>query len=310
MFTAHREAGLGLMLLAIGVFLSFATKNFLTSSNLFNVLKQMTMVTIIGIGQTFVIISGGIDLCVGYTMTLCSMIMAYLLLDGTPVVLAVTIGILCSVAVGLMNGLLVTKIKLPAFIVTLAMTNVVKGIILVMSKGYITSLSSQAIITLGQGSVGPVPVMVIIMAVLVAFFSFVLSQTVFGNKVKAVGGNEVAASLSGIDKDAVRMWVYVLSGLFCGIAGVIITGRLNGGNPNAAGTFDMDSIAAVIVGGTSLSGGSGTIPGMVLGALLMILIKNGLVLLRVNMYWQTVVIGLVIIVVCGLDSLSRNGKRT
>ena len=126
--------------------------------------------------------------------------------------------------------------------------------------------------------------------------------------MKATGGNETAADLSGISSKKTRLWVYALCGLLCGIAGIIVTGRLNGGNPNAAGTYDMDSIAAVIVGGASLAGGSGSILGTLLGALLMILIKNGLVLLRVNMYWQTVAIGLVIIAVCAIDAISSRKK--
>lgn len=138
--------------------------------------------------------------------------------------------------------------------------------------------------------------------------AFVLNKTVFGNHVKAVGGNEEAAILSGIHASKVRIMIYVLAGLLCGIAGIIVTGRLNGGNPNAAGTYDMDSIAAVIVGGTSLAGGSGTVMGTVLGALLMILIRNGLVLLQVKYVLADVAIGVVIILVCALDGFSRMRK--
>lgn len=305
----HRETGLALILLLIGFLLSVTTTSFLSSDNLFNVLKQVTLVAIIGIGQTFIIISGGIDLSVGFTMTLCSMVMSYSLLANIPLIISILFGILVSVAVGLANGLLVTKIKLPAFIVTLGMANIVKGIILVLSKGYIVNNNNSFISWLGQGNIGPVPIMVIIMIIMLIASSFILNKTVFGNKVKAVGGNETASNLSGISNTKTRLWVYTLGGLICGIAGVIITGRLNGGNPNAAGTFDMDSIAAVIVGGTALTGGSGTILGTLLGALLMVLIRNGLVLLKVNMYWQTVVVGLMIILVCSIDAISHNRKN-
>lgn len=305
----HRETGLALILLLIGFLLSVTTKSFLSSDNLFNVLKQVTLVAIIGIGQTFIIISGGIDLSVGFSMTLCSMIMSYSLLANIPVVVSIFFGILASVAVGLANGLLVTKIKLPAFIVTLGMANIVKGIILVLSKGYIVNNNNSFISWLGQGNIGSVPIMVIIMIIMLIASSFILNKMVFGNKVKAVGGNETASNLSGISITKTRLWVYTLGGLICGIAGVIITGRLNGGNPNAAGTFDMDSIAAVIVGGTALTGGSGTILGTLLGALLMVLIRNGLVLLKVNMYWQTVVVGLMIILVCSIDAISHSRKN-
>jgi len=177
-----------------------------------------------------------------------------------------------------------------------------------MSKGYIVPLNNQFIAALGQDSIGPIPIMVLFMPVAVVTMAFLLNKTVFGVKVKAVGGNETAAVLSGIKVKRTRIIVYTISGLLCGIAGIIVTGRLNGGNPNAAGTYDMDSIAAVVVGGTSFSGGSGTIYGTMLGALLMILIRNGLVLLQVNMYWQTVAIGCVIILVCALDGFTQKKK--
>ena len=304
----YRETGLGLILLLMGAFLTIFSPNFLTPDNLFNVLKQTTLVAIIAIGQTYVIISGGIDLSVGYSMTLCSMILAYGLKAGIPLIIMMILSVLCSVLVGFSNGVLITRLRIPPFIITLGMANIVKGIILVMSQGYIVSLKEPFIIWLGQKSVGPVPVMVIVMAILIVIFAFILNKTVFGNHVKAIGGNETAASLSGIRSERTRVMVYVICGLLCGIAGLIVTGRLNGGNPNAAGTYDMDSIAAVIVGGTSMAGGSGSIIGTLLGALLMILIRNGLVLLRVNMYWQTVAIGVVIIAVCAIDAFSQRKK--
>lgn len=304
----HRESGLLLILLLMGLVLSVVAEGFLTVDNIFNILKQTTLVTIIAAGQTFIITSGGIDLSVGYSMTLSSMILAYMLTFGLPVPVAIVLGILASVLVGLANGLLITTLRLPPFIITLGMSNIVKGIILVMSKGYIVSLTEPSIIWLGQGTIGKMPIMVLFIPAVAGIMAFVLNKTVFGNHVKAVGGNEEAAILSGIHASKVRVMIYVLAGLLCGIAGIIVTGRLNGGNPNAAGTYDMDSIAAVIVGGTSLAGGSGTVMGTVLGALLMILIRNGLVLLQVNMYWQTVAIGVVIILVCALDGFSRMRK--
>lgn len=304
----QRESGLLLILLLMGVILSVVADGFLTVDNIFNILKQTTLVTIIAAGQTFIITSGGIDLSVGYSMTLSSMILAYMLTFGLPVPAAIVLGILASVLVGLANGLLITTLRLPPFIITLGMSNIVKGIILVMSKGYIVSLTEPFIIWLGQGTIGKMPVMVLFIPAVAGVMAFILNKTVFGNHVKAVGGNEEAAVLSGIHAAKVRIMIYVLAGLLCGIAGIIVTGRLNGGNPNAAGTYDMDSIAAVIVGGTSLAGGSGTVMGTVLGALLMILIRNGLVLLQVNMYWQTVAIGVVIILVCALDGFSRMRK--
>ena len=304
-----RETSLALILAIMCVALSFATTSFFTSDNLFNILKQTTLVRIIAIGQTFVIISGGIDLSVGQSMTLGSLILAYSLEAGIPLVISILLGILASMLVGTCNGLLITKLRLPAFIITLGMTNIVKGAILVMSEGNIVLLDDPVIAAIGRDSLGPVPWMVIILAVLAVICIFILNKTAFGNHVESVGGNEMAARLSGISVDKTRMLVYTIAGLLCGIAAIIVTGRLNGGNPNAAGTYDMDSIAAVIVGGTALNGGSGSIFGTILGALIMILIRNGLVLLRVNIYWQTVAIGVVIIAVCAIDAFSNARKQ-
>jgi ribose transport system permease protein len=305
---SHRENGLILILLIMTILLSFVTNDFLTTDNLFNVLKQMTLITIISVGQTLVVTSGGIDLSVGYIMTLTSMVLSYLLMFGVNAPLAIIVGILAAVLVGVLNGVLITKLNIPAFIITLGMANIVKGVILIMSKGYIVSLNNTFISDIGQANIGPIPIMVIFMPIIVAIMAYVFNKSVFGNKVKAVGGNETAAKLSGINANRTRIWVYTLTGLLCGIAGIIVTGRLNGGNPNAAGTMDMDSVAAVIVGGTSLAGGSGTVVGTMLGALLMVLIRNGLVLLQVNIYWQTVAIGVVIIAVCAIDGFTQMKK--
>lgn len=305
-----RETSLAIIMMLMCIILSFTTSSFFSSSNLFNILKQTTLVCIIAIGQTFVIISGGIDLSVGQSMTFGSLILAYALKANYPLAVSITLAILASMLVGFSNGVLITKLKLPAFIITLGMTNIIKGVILVLSEGNIVLLDNSIIASIGRDNFGPVPWMVIILFIIATICIFVLNKTVFGNRVKATGGNEIAAKLSGISVDKTRIIVYTLAGLLCGIAAIIVTGRLNGGNPNAAGTYDMDSIAAVIVGGTALSGGSGSILGTILGALIMILIRNGLVLLRVNIYWQTVAIGVVIIFVCAIDAITNARKKS
>ena len=303
-----RESGLFFALLLVCVILSFTTTTFLNSENLFNVLKQVSLVTIVAAGQTFIIISGGIDLSVGFILGLSGIIMSNMMLSGVSVPVSVLVGVLTGVAFGYLNGVLITKLKLPPFIITLGMASVCKGIVLVITKGFPIEVTSEFVIALGQGYVGPVPIMAIIMVVLVVIAAFILEKTVFGNRVKALGGNELAASLSGINVNRTKRFIYAFAGLFCGLAGIIMTGRLNSGNPNAGLSFDMDSIAATIVGGTSLSGGSGSVFGTMLGALLLGTIRNGLVLLNVNMYWQTVVTGAIIILVCALDRLTGSRK--
>jgi ribose transport system permease protein len=207
--------------------------------------------------------------------------------------------------VGFINGFLITRLKLPPFIITLGLASIAKGFVLVITKGYAIMFNNPFIIALGQDSWGIFPIMVLFLPVVVIISHWFYNYTIFGNRVKSIGGNETASRLSGINVRSNKVLTYALCGLLCGLAGLIITGRLNSGNPNAGTNFDMDSIAAVIVGGTALSGGSGTIIGTMLGALLMGVIRNGLVLLGVNMYWQTVATGAIIIAVCALDSLSQ-----
>jgi ribose transport system permease protein len=301
-----RETGLLLVLILLGIILSLMTPVFFTGENFLNILKQVTLVTIVACGQTFVLTSGGIDLSVGGILGLSSIIMAWTLSHGMPTVGAIAICLLFGTFVGCVNGFFITRLGLPPFIITLGMASITKGFVLVVTKGWAIMLESPLIIALGQNSWGIFPIMVFFLPVVVIISHWFYNYMVFGNRVKAIGGNETAARLSGIDVRKNKILTYALCGLFCGLAGLIITGRLNSGNPNAGTNFDMDSIAAVIVGGTALSGGMGTIIGTMLGALLMGVIRNGLVLLGVNMYWQTVATGAIIILVCALDRISKS----
>jgi len=304
-FRQSREMGLLLVLILIGIILSFSTPVFFTSENLLNIFKQVTLVTIVACGQTFVLTSGGIDLSVGSVLGLSSIIMSWFLSKGAPTPAAFLICLLFGTGVGFLNGFLITRLSLPPFIITLGMQSIARGFVLVITKGYPIMVNNPLVIALGQGNLGIFPIMVFFLPIIIILTHWVYNYTILGNRVKAIGGNETAARLSGINIRREKVLTYALCGLLCGLVGLIITGRLNSGNPNAGNNFDMDSIAAVIVGGTALAGGSGTILGTVLGALLMGIIRNGLVLLSVNMYWQTVAIGVIIILVCALDSFSR-----
>jgi len=304
-----REIGLLIILLVIAVILSVTTNTFFTLENLLNIIKQVTLVTIVAAGQTFVITSGGIDLSVGSVLGLSSIIMSLFISWGVPVAVAIVICLLCGAFFGVINGTLITRLSLPPFIITLGMMSIARGFINVITKGYPIMISSPFIMGLGQGSWGVLPRMTIFMPLVIAVMHWVFNYTVFGNHVKAIGSNETASRLSGINVRRTKTFVFGLCGLLCGLAGLIMTGRLNSGNPNAGLNFEMDSIAAVIVGGTALSGGYGTVVGTMLGALLLGVIRNGLVLLNVNMYWQTVATGMIIILVCALDSMSQKQKK-
>ena len=281
---------------------------FFTQENMFNILKQISLISIIAIGQTFILITGGIDLSVGYSLGLVGIVMTKFMSIGLDPKIAIGLGLITGVAAGFMNGLLITTLKLPPFIVTLGMANIARGFTYVITKGFPISLNNGFISDLGNGYWGPIPIMTVIMLCLVGSAHYLLSSTTFGNRILGIGGNETAALLSGINVKRYKILVYTITGFLCGIAGIIMVGRLNGGNPNAGLNFDMDSIAASIVGGTAISGGEGTILGTILGALLLGTIRNALVLLNVNMYWQTVVVGVIIIAVCGIDNFAQSKK--
>jgi ribose/xylose/arabinose/galactoside ABC-type transport system permease subunit len=235
--------------------------------------------------------------------------MSWLIQHGVSLAVSIPAGIITGIMFGFLNGLFITRLRLPPFIVTLGMASVGRGLLLIITRGYAIVIDSPLILSLGNDRFMGIPIMAMFMPVVVVAAALLLGRTVFGNHVKAVGGNELATRLCGINVDRLKIKIYTLAGLFCGVAGVIMTGRLNGGNPNAGLNFDMDSIAAVIIGGTSLQGGSGTIIGTMLGAILMGMIRNGLVLWNVNMYWTTVTTGAIIIVVCALDSFTSRKKE-
>ena len=306
----QRMSGLVALLILILVVMSIIkTDTFFTTQNLFNILKQVSIVSIIAIGQTFIMVSGGIDLSVGYSLGLSGVIMAFSIKAGLPTPIALLAGLSTGTLVGLCNGLIITRFRLPPFIVTLGMAKIARGVMYVITRGYPIPVRDPFVIALGNGYLGPVPILTIVMLVLVALGAFILSDTVFGNKTKAIGGNELAARLSGIKIKKHKIMIYTMTGLLCGIAGIILAGRVNSGNPNSGINFDLDSIAAAIVGGTAMSGGEGMIVGTLIGALILGVIRNALVLLNISMYWQTVVAGIIIIAVCALDNISHQKSR-
>lgn len=303
---AHRESGLFVLLVLICILMSFLKPDtFFTSENGFNILRQVSIIAIIAVGQTFVMISGGIDLSIGYNLALCGIVIATFLQMGFGPVVAILMGIIVGALVGFVNGLIITKLNLPPFIATLGMANIARGLIYVFTEGFSVAVTDSVVIGIGVGNVGSIPILSIIMFITVLIGVYLLDSTAFGTRVKAIGGNELAAKLSGIKVNKNKIAVYTMTGVLAAIGGLIMVGRLYAGNPNAGGNFEMDSIAATIVGGTSLSGGQGTVVGALLGSLLLAVIKNSLVLLSVNMYWQTVAVGAIIITVCSIDGFTR-----
>ncbi|GMU51931.1 MAG: transporter [Candidatus Xenobia bacterium] len=283
-------------LLALCGWLSLMTPAFLTPDNLTNVLLQSAINAVLAAGMTFVILTGGIDLSVGSMLALSGMLLGRLLKSGVPWPSAVLVGILAGALLGLINGLLITRGKLPPFIATLGMMSAARGLALVFSGGRPESGFEPGFLALGEGAA-----LLAVMAVVYLLAWITLQRTVFGRSVYAVGGNEQAAWLSGINTGAVKTLVYVLSGLLAGLAAAMLTARLNSAQPIAGVMYELDAIAAVVIGGTSLAGGQGSVLGTLLGALIMSVLRNGLNLLEVSADMQQVVIGVVIILAVLFD---------
>ena len=292
---------IGLVLLCIVI--TIVTPNFLSVSNITNVFTQVSVNAIIG--MTFVILTGGIDLSVGSTLAISGAVGASIVKSTGNVFLAIIVAAVIGIAVGLINGLLVSKGKLQAFIVTLATMTIFRGATLVFTDGTPISKLPEAFVKIGNGKLGFMPIPVIITIIIAIIAVYALSQTRFGRYLYALGGNEDASRLSGINTDKIKTLVYVVSGFASAIAGVIITSRIGSASPNAGTGFELDAIAAVVIGGTSLAGGEGTITGTLIGALIIGVLNNGLNLMNVSPFYQSIVKGLVILIAVLLDKKSR-----
>ncbi len=257
--------------------------------------------------MTFVILTGGIDLSVGSVLALTATVTAKLLSSGYNPVLAVLIGLVLGTLLGLFNGVLVAKGKMAPFIVTLGMMTIARGFTLILSDGRPISGFMKSFRFLGAGYIGRIPFPVIIMIVIFIIGYIVLKKTIFGRYVYAVGGNEKATKLSGINTDIVKMGVYAISGLLAAISGIILTSRLNSAQPTAGTGYELDAIAAVVLGGTSLAGGQGGVIGTIVGALIIGILNNGLNLLNVSSFYQSVAKGAVILIAIFLD---RKGQKS
>ena len=284
-------------LFAIILVVSIMEPDFLTLNNLFNILRQVSINALIAFGMTFVILTGGIDLSVGSILALSSAFVAGLMTDGTSAILAVLAGLIVGAIMGALNGMVISLGKVAPFIATLATMTIFRGLTLVYTDGKpITGLSQGGWFELfGRGYFWIFPVPVVTMLIAFAVLYFILKKTTFGRYTYAIGGNEEAAKLMGIQVNKVKIMIYALSGLMAALAGIILTSRLNSAQPTAGTSYELDAIAAVVLGGTSLSGGRGWIVGTLIGALIIGTLNNGLNLLGVSSFFQLVVKGLVIL---------------
>lgn len=302
-FKENQNLGTIAALIILIVFVSVLNPAFLQVNNLLNLMRQLIINGFIALGMTFVILTGGIDLSVGSTLAFTSAIFAGLLQNGMNTGLAIVITLALGLCLGLLNGLLITKGKLAPFIVTLATMTIFRGLTLVYMDGRPISgpKDNFAFQFLGKGQVFGIPFQVILFLIVYIVLSTLLNKTSHGRKIFAVGGNEKASFISGIKIDKVKVLVYVISALMAVISGLVLTSRLNSAQPTAGSAYEMDAIAAVVLGGTSMTGGSGSLTGTLIGILILGVLNNGLNLLGVSSFYQQIVKGVVILIAVLID---------
>ncbi|TNV18864.1 ABC transporter permease [Buttiauxella sp. B2] len=294
-------------LVLLVIFFSFSSPFFFNTENIMTIALQTSVIGIMAIGVTYVIITSGIDLSLGSVVAFSGVVVGLCASFSMPLIVCVIAGMLAGGLCGCINGFLVTRATIPLFIATLGLMMSVRGINMVMTDGRAIYFSDYPTFKLlAQGrlfDVLPYPVFYLLIIALVA--AWILKKTVIGRYVYAVGSNETAAHLSGIKVQRVKIFVYAFCGLLTGIAGVILASRLNSGQPTVGVGYELEAIAAVVIGGTSLMGGVGTIGGTIIGAFIMSVLKNGLNLMGVSQFWQMVAMGIVVIAAVYLDTLRK-----
>jgi ribose transport system permease protein len=311
-----REVNIFIALIIIVIIMSVLSPYFLNQDNIFNVLRGMSTIGIMAIGQTMVIITGGIDLSVGSLMAVSSILTARLItIQNQNAMFAVVCGLAFGLLLGMVSGLIITRFRINPFITTLGMLSIGRGLTYLLATGVKGSVASNipmqndSITFLGNGNLGPIPISVIILLFLVILATIFLKRTVPGRYIYAVGSNERSARLSGVPVNKIRVFVYAISGFFCAMAGIIMAGRLSTAATNIGIGSELDVIAAVVIGGASLQGGEGTVAGAIIGATIMAIVRNAFVLLHIPNHFQTITIGIVIILAVGLDQLLKGKMK-
>jgi len=304
-----RQYGILIVFSIICLIISFISPQFLTVSNWTIIITQVSINAILAFGVTFVIITGGIDLSLGSIVAVAGVSAAMLAHpDSYPLLVPVFAGLFAGLLIGAFNGFIITKSKIAPFIVTLGTMTIGRGLALILSNGRPVSNLSDSFVFIGSGKILGIPVLIIILIIMFILCSVILNKTILGRYVYAVGGNEQAARASGINVSQVKIAVYSISGLLAGLAGILLTSRITTGQPNAGAGFELDAIAAVVIGGTSTTGGKGSMTGTLIGVLLIGVINNSLDLLNVTSYYQQVVMGSIIIGAVVLDSLNHKSN--
>lgn len=294
-----------LIMIALVAILAILSPYFLTVNNLITIALQTAVVGILAIAQLIVIISRGIDLSVGASMALAGVVAAMMMKAGIPIAICLLAALMVGAAVGLLNGLIITVMRVPPFIATLGTLGIARGVALVITDGLPVSFLPQAISWFGRGTILGLPVPVITLILMATIIHLILSYTRFGLYTYAIGDNIEATRLSGINTNKYTREIYTVAGLLTGVAGVLLVGRLGSAQPTAGVGYELNAIAAAVIGGASLMGGIGTVPGAVIGALIMGILSNGFTLLGISSFYQQIALGAVVILAVYLDFLQR-----
>lgn len=304
-----RQFGLVFVILAIVIVMSIVSDVFMTKNNMMNVLRQISINGILAIGMTFVILTGDIDLSVGSVVGLTSVICGSFLQKGTNFIVAILIAMVISVFCGIVNGYLVAYVGFQPFIATLSTMTIGRGAALLYSDGKPYIIKDPSFIKIGQGFVRGIPIPIILLLIACIIGLIILNMTTFGRYVFAIGGNKNAAKLSGVRTRRVELMVYVISAICACVVGLILSARISSGQPTAGESYEMDAIAATAIGGTSMSGGVGSLYGTILGFMIIGLLSNAMNLMNINSFWQQIVKGLLIVIAVFLDMKTKGNKN-
>ncbi|WP_010257196.1 ABC transporter permease [Treponema primitia] len=306
---ATKELGIFLVLILLSIVINFINPVFFVFDNIIEVFRNTSYTAIIAFGMTLLIIAKGLDLSVGAVFALCGLITSVLLFRGWSIPVSIFIGLSVGALIGLFNALTVVFLRIPSMIATLGSMYMARGLVLVITKGKPVYPLPEAFSKIGQGKLFHIPLIVYVAFVLAIIWHIVLTRTVFGRKIYAIGGNETTAKYAGINVPVVTAGVYVIAGALSALSGILTAARFGSGQPTVGEGMEMSVIAAVIIGGASMTGGSATVLGTVLGSLLITVIATGMNLVGVSPYWQRFVTGLVIIIAVGLDQYQRRKKK-
>ena len=305
----RRESGIFLALLGLMILITGFQPNFANPHNLYLVSRQIALTAIVALGVLFVILTAGIDLSVGSNVGLSGFICGLTMAAGVHPLLAVAAGLLTGAAVGALNGAVVAYLRVTPFIVTLGMLGVARGVVLVLKHGDSIREISTSFIDFGNGSLFGISVPVLLFVAIAGVAYLVLQYTAFGRRIYAIGGNEQAAALSGINTRKVKFLTYIICGTLSAVTGMLFVARFQSAQADAGKGLELDAIAATVIGGTSLMGGEGSVVGVLIGAVMMGVIRNGLVLVEVSSYWQELIIGAIIVLAAILDVVRGRRRR-